>query len=44
MNLINNCPITIEDIKIAEDIYGPDIAVLKRKTVRKKPIQVKKIF
>jgi hypothetical protein len=44
MNLINNCPIAIEDIKIAEDIYGPDIAALKGKTVRKKPIQVKEDF
>jgi hypothetical protein len=44
MNLINDCPITIEDIKNAEDIYEPDIAVLKGKTVRKKPIQVKENF
>ena len=43
-NLINNCPITIEDIKIAEDIYGPNIATLKGKTVRKNPVPVKEDY
>ena len=39
-NLINNCPITIKDIEAAEKIYGPDIAALKGKTIRKQPMQV----
>jgi hypothetical protein len=37
MNSIQNCPVTIEDINIAEQIYGKDIASIKGKTVRKKP-------
>ena len=39
-NLINNCPITIQDIVAAEKIYGPDIAALKGKTVRTEPLRV----
>ena len=39
-NLINNCPVTIDDINVAEDIFGPDIFVLKGKTTRKKPMPV----
>ena len=34
--LINNCPVTVEDAQRARHIYGPDIAVLKGKTTRKK--------
>ena len=37
MNGIRNCPVTIEDIKICEDIYGPNIYALKGKSVRTKP-------
>ena len=37
MNAIKNCPITMEDIDIAETIYGPDIGSIKGKTVRNKP-------
>ena len=40
MNAISNCPITIEDINIAEHIYGKDIGSLKGKTVRSKPVPV----
>jgi hypothetical protein len=43
-NLINNCPVNLEDITIAEDIWGKDIGALKGKTTRKKPIQVKESF
>ena len=39
-NLINNCPIIVKDIEAAEKIYGPDIAALKGKTVRKQPMKV----
>ena len=39
-NLIKDCPVTIEDIKVAETIYGKDIATLKGKTTRRtsKPV------
>jgi hypothetical protein len=33
---ILNCPVTIADLKRAIDIYGPDLASLKGKTVTKK--------
>jgi hypothetical protein len=34
-NLIRNCPITDDDAKRALHIYGPDIATLKGKTVKR---------
>ena len=34
-NFIKNCPVTVEDINIAEKIYGPDIGTLKGKSVRR---------
>ena len=33
-NMIRNCPITEEDVKIAEKIYGKDISTLKGKSTR----------
>jgi hypothetical protein len=36
-NLIKDCPITVADIDIALEIWGPDIAALKGKTSRSKP-------
>jgi len=39
-NMIPSCPITKEDIIQAEDILGPNLVSLKRKTVRKTPERV----
>ena len=39
-NQIKDCPVTVDDVKIAEAIYGKDICALKGKTTRKKPIHV----
>ena len=40
INGVRNCPITIEDINIAEKIYGKDIASLKGKLKQQKSIPV----
>jgi hypothetical protein len=40
MNTIANCPVTINDIDLAEKIYGKDIASIKGKTTRQKPTPV----
>jgi hypothetical protein len=39
-NQIKNLPITIEDVNIAENIFGTDIGALKGKTTRQKPAPV----
>ena len=36
MGGVQNCPIRIEDINIAQNIIGPDMATLKGKSTRKK--------
>ena len=33
--LLPNCPVTKRDIMAAEDIFGPDLGILKGKTVRR---------
>eukprot|EP00978_Attheya_sp_CCMP212_P031940 scaffold122572_cov28-Attheya_sp.AAC.1 len=40
MNIVKDNPITIKDIKLAEKIFGPDVATLKGKTTRPKPMVV----
>ena len=34
-NLIPNCPVTREDVKLADEIFGASLVALKGKTVRK---------
>ena len=40
INLIRNNPVSIEDINIAEEIYGPSINMMKGKTTRMKYHQI----
>ena len=41
MNVIKNCPVTTEDVNIAEKIFGKDISSLKGKSTRRKPKSVR---
>ena len=36
-NMIKNCPIDPTDVSNARAIFGPDLASVRRKTVRRKP-------
>ena len=42
MNAIHNCPVMVEDVKITERIFGPDMSSLKGKSMRRKPKPVRK--
>ena len=37
---IPNCPVTVQDIRAAEHIFGPNVASLKGKTVRRQPPKI----
>ena len=39
-NTIRNCPVTVEDVKLAERLFGPDVGTLKGKSKRRKPMPV----
>ena len=39
MKAIQNCPVMVEDMKIAERIFGPNMLSLKGKSTRRKPSQ-----
>ena len=39
-NLLNDCPVTNSDIVNAHTIFGPDLANLRGKMVRRKPVHV----
>ena len=36
-NMVKNCPVTVEDVTIAEKIFGPAMSSLKGKSTRQKP-------
>ena len=40
--MIRNCPVTVKDIEIAEDIWGKDISYMKEKTTRSRPDPVRR--
>ena len=44
MNAIANSPVTVEDINVAEQVYGADIGSLKGKTTQSKPKPVVKDY
>jgi hypothetical protein len=41
MNVIQNCPVTVEHVNISEKIFGPDMSSLKGKSTRRKPKPVR---
>jgi hypothetical protein len=41
-NAIRNCPVTCQDIDIAQQIFDKDVASLKGKTTKKKPAPVQR--
>ena len=39
-NLLEDCPITYDDVKLTHRVFGPDLASIRGKTVRCKPTRV----
>ena len=39
-NMIRNCPVTIKDVEMAEELFGPDVGALKGRSKRSKPVPV----
>ena len=39
-NMIKNCPVTVDDIKIVEKVWGTDVSYLKGKTVGRTPREI----
>jgi hypothetical protein len=39
-NVLCHCPITAQDITVAENVFGQDIGTLEGKTTRKEPTRV----
>ena len=44
MNTIHQCPVSINDVDIAEVIFGKDVGALKGKSTRKKPAPITRKF
>ena len=42
-NLLPDCPVTKADIIAAEDIFGPEIGILNRKTTRHNPHALRQV-
>ena len=40
MNHIHNCPVSVDNVNTAEDVFGKDIFALKGKTTRQSPFAV----
>ena len=43
-NLIQNCPVTVDDVVLAEKIYGPDISTLKGRSTRRKALPMREDY
>ena len=40
LNILKDCPVTNDDIKNANTIFGTDLATIRGKTVRRRPKRV----
>ena len=43
-NIVTSSPETVEDIKVSEKIFGPDVSTLKGRTTRQRPKVAVDIF